>query len=67
MTRRAAAWVGVGITILIAASSGVASRGGQSTLVNSDDDPVSQRWRLAFPIDYDDFVLEFRRYLTAAP
>jgi hypothetical protein len=30
-----------------------------------DDDPVSWSWRLAFPIAYDDFVLEFRRYLSA--
>src|SRR5262249_32057366 len=37
----------------------------RSRPLTADDDAVPRNWRLAFPIPYDAFVLEFRRYLSA--
>jgi hypothetical protein len=39
----------------------------RSRPLTAADDPVPRNWRLAFPIAYDDFVLEFRRYLSSTP
>jgi hypothetical protein len=37
----------------------------RSQPLTAADDAVPRNWRLAFPIAYDDFVLEFRRYLSS--
>lgn len=33
----------------------------------ADDEPAPRNWRLAFPISYADFVMEFRAYLRGEP
>jgi len=40
---------------------------GDAASVKAAGEPVPLSWRPAFPIDYDDFVLEFRRYLNTTP